>query len=107
MPRPCKLSENQIAEIKRLYSTGMSANAIGEMFGVDKTTILFQLGKLKKKPTMLNKTFAPIPNSHKRPEPTKKPFRDTASYKDILKKQSQVKIVRDDVGYPIIHLKKE
>lgn len=50
MARPPKLTIEQINEIKELSEQGLSSVVLGKQFDCDHTTILYQLGRLKRNP---------------------------------------------------------
>jgi len=95
MARPRKFSPEQIEEIRRLYKGGLSSIKLGKKFGCDYTTILLNLGTLKRKlkgrPVLSYKK----PEIYQYQKPKAKPQLD---YEDIAKKQSHIKIVRNTKG---------
>lgn len=98
--RPNKLTSQQLEEIKKLSKQGWSSVKLGERFNCDHTTILFQLGKLKKKPTSNLDNFKfkikSEPKFNSKIIFTKQ--ERGLTYKDIVEKQQNISLKRDEIG---------
>ncbi len=92
--RPPKLSGQELNEIKKLIENGVSIFKVAEQYGVNHSTIYYQLGRLKRKPVLKReeKTRKRKQYYYKKPAQEEK---SELSYSEILEKQNKIKIVRD------------
>ena len=94
-------SKEQVEEIRKLYKGGLSSVKLGKMFNCDHTTILSNIGTLKRK----LKNTQPIHIPHRHPSYTIKPVvkpqldkKPQLDYDEIRKKQESKKFIRNEVG---------
>ncbi len=93
--RPPKLTEKEINKIKIAVEKGGSVCKIAKQYGVDHTTIYFQLGRLKKrKPSLKSEKTKRIKQQYYYKKPVQEE-KSGLSYAQILAKMSKIKIVRD------------
>jgi len=85
-------SKEQVEEIRKLYKGGLSSVKLGKMFNCDHTTILSNIGTLKRK-------LKHIQPTHKQPY-AKKPvaLKPQLGYDEIKLKQESKKFIRNEVG---------
>lgn len=90
-----KLTEEEMEIVKKLSASGVSNSKIGRRFGVDHSTIAFQLGRLKRKPVLKNPAKR-IRNYKKAYIPKFVPeVKPNLSYAEICERQAKIKVIRD------------
>ncbi len=98
--RPPKLNRDQISEIKKIVENGGCISEIAEQYGVNYSTIYYQLGRLKKKPKLTRelkqgekrKQYKYIKPANQEDNLKEK----NLSYNEIIKKQAGIRIIRDE-----------